>query len=161
MKQERTPPPGLDCPSSPQSIDPFGIVLINAGDSLDSPVSHLHYSKVTESYHPSPNPIRRKTHHQKQIPPLSGPAFARSSPSSLPLTNLDSTCSFVNLRQPPLNLVFLFILLVFAPLRPVASTVVAMSADQPLPFIYQFAAGAIAGVSEVCSSEFCPVGSRC
>ncbi|CAF3462081.1 unnamed protein product [Fusarium graminearum] len=24
-----------------------------------------------------------------------------------------------------------------------------MSADQPLPFIYQFAAGAIAGVSEI------------
>ena len=28
-----------------------------------------------------------------------------------------------------------------------------MSQDKPLPFIYQFAAGAVAGVSEVCGLE--------
>lgn len=28
-----------------------------------------------------------------------------------------------------------------------------MSQDKPLPFVYQFAAGAVAGVSEVCTSN--------
>lgn len=31
-----------------------------------------------------------------------------------------------------------------------------MATDKPLPFIYQFAAGAVAGVSEVCIRPYMP-----
>jgi hypothetical protein len=36
-----------------------------------------------------------------------------------------------------------------------------MSKEQPLPFVYQFAAGAVAGVSEVSDPNFFSCSVRC